>query len=322
MATQIPPSVFVLDPYHPDAIALLNSAPEIDLHLPNDPNKSSWKEKADAVLIRSETRITDDDLQNARKLRLIVKQGVGVDNISLDGAKKHNVSVYNTPALNSETVAELAMSLAFALARRVTELDRRFRNGQPLVRSQLLGLSLFGKTVGVIGMGNIGREVAKKFRGCSDCKIVGYDPVAPQDAWSDIPHVRAKTLDELLPQVDVITFHVPLIDSTRGMVGAKQFGMMKETAILINTARGGVVEESALFDALKERRLWGAALDATVIEPPTTDAYRDWLELDNVIITPHVGASTRENQSNSGQAAVRTLLSVLKGDQGVKGKVV
>ena len=318
------PAVYVLDPYHEDAIALLKATDWIDPVLPNDPRKADWHQQAVGVILRSDTRLTDADFRAASQLRVVVKQGVGVDNIDLKAAKAAGVAVHNTPALNSESVAEFSLALALSLSRRVTEVDRRVRKGEKIVRSTTLGLSLFQKTVGVIGMGNIGKIAAKKWIGACDAKVIGYDPAAPQGVWNqgEIPHVRVNTVDELLKISDVITLHVPLLDSTRGMIGAREFGLMKDKAILINAARGGVVDEKALLQELRKKRLWGAVLDAMEVEPPTLEAYGDFLELDNVIMTPHIGASTIENQSNSGLAVVKSLLAVLQGKTDVPGKLV
>lgn len=319
------PAVYVLDPYHEDATAaLLKSTNWIDVILPNDPRRQNWHQHAEAIMVRSETGLQADDFSKAKKLRLVVKQGVGVDNIDLNAAKAAGVAVHNTPALNSESVAEFSLALALSLSRRVAEVDRRLRKGEKVVRSQTLGLSLFRKTVGVVGMGNIGKATAKKWIGGCEANVIGYDPIAPLDSWdeTEIPHSRARTLDELIEQSDVITLHVPLLDSTKRMIGARELGMMKDRAILINAARGGIVDEKALLEALRERRIWGAVLDAMEVEPPTLDAYGDFLELDNVIMTPHIGASTIENQSNSGLAVVKTLLAVLEGKPHVPGKLV
>ena len=319
------PAVYVLDLFHEDAIAaLLKATNWIDVVLPNDPRRQNWHQHAEAIMVRSETGLHAEDFRKAKKLRLVVKQGVGVDNIDLNAAKAAGVAVHNTPALNSETVAEFSLALALSLSRRVTEVDRRLRKGETVVRSQTLGLSLFGKTVGIVGMGNIGKVAAKKWIGACQANVIGYHPSAPLDVWDEeeIPHTRVQTLDELIQQSDVITLHVPLLDSTKGLIGARELGMMKPQAILINTARGGIVDEKALLEALREKRIWGAVLDAMEVEPPTLDAYGDFLELDNVIMTPHIGASTIENQSNSGLAVVNTLLAALEGKPDVPGKLV
>ncbi|PVH80526.1 hypothetical protein DL98DRAFT_191338 [Cadophora sp. DSE1049] len=318
------PHIYVLDPYHPDAISLLQNTPDIQFTLPSDPQKKNWHQDAVGIIIRSETQTTASDFSRAPHLRVVVKQGVGVDNIDLAAAKAHNVAVHNTPALNSEAVAELALALPLELARRIPEVDRRIRRGETVVRSKLLGVSLFRKTVGVVGMGNIGREVAKKWIGACESRVLAYDPVAPADIWSDsgISHTRVSTLDELLREVDVLTLHVPLLESTRGMIGSRELALMKSTSILVNCARGGIVDESALAAALKEERIWGAVLDAVEDEPPTLEKQRGLLENERVVIMPHVGASTRENQSRSGVVVVEILLAVLREERGVLGKVV
>ncbi|KAL1965279.1 hypothetical protein VTN77DRAFT_5881 [Rasamsonia byssochlamydoides] len=310
------PTVYVLDPYHPDAIALLTSTPTIRHVLPDDPAKASWHQHATALMVRSETKIRAEDFQRAEKLKIIVKQGVGVDNIDLDAAKRHQVIVCNTPALNSEAVAELTISLALAVSRRVCELDRLIRQGQKVVRSQVLGRSLFRKTEGIVGMGNIGRVVARKWIGAMEGSIIAYDPFVSEDAWGDIPHERVKDLADLLRRADVVTLHVPLTEQTRSLIGREQFALMKKDAILINCSRGGIVDEAALLEALQKNTIFGAALDAMDVEPPTVEAYGDGLlSCPNLIMTPHVGASTVENQSRSGVAVVETLLAVLEGKE-------
>lgn len=315
-------AVFVLDPYHEDAIAILNSAPGIRVVLPDDPCKVNWHKEADGVLVRSDTRLTAVDFEAASHLQVVVKQGVGVDNIDLEAAQAAGVAVHNTPGLNSESVAELCLALVFSLSRRVTEIDRRTRQGEHVIRSQTLGLSLFRKTVGIVGMGNIGSISAKKWIGACQATIICYDPFAPRDAWKDIEHHRVHDLGDLLRKSDVITLHVPLLPTTRYLIGEAEISMMKKDAILVNSARGGLVDEHALLVALQQRRIWGAVLDTTEKEPPTKASHGEFLELDNVILTPHIGGSTRENQSHSGISAANSLLAVLSGDDNVPGKLV
>ncbi|KAH7350601.1 putative D-3-phosphoglycerate dehydrogenase [Rhexocercosporidium sp. MPI-PUGE-AT-0058] len=320
------PLVYVLDPYHPDAISLLQCTPTISVTLPSSPltKSKTWHQDAVAILVRSETHLTSSDFTRAPNLKVIVKQGVGVDNIDLKAAAAHGIAVHNTPALNSEAVAELALALPLSLARRVSEIDRRVRKGEAVVRSQVLGVSLFRKTVGVVGMGNIGREVARKWRGACESRVLAYDPVAGEGVWEGqgIEHVRVGSLEEVLREADVVTLHVPLLESTRGMIGERELGLMKREAILVNCARGGIVDEEALARALKEERILGACLDALEIEPPNKETHKALLESERVVLMPHVGASTRENQSRSGVAVVETLLAVLRGDKDAPGKVV
>ena len=313
--------VFVLDPYHQDALKKLDESPKVDYVYRDDPRSSNWREEAVAIMIRSETRVTATDLAQVRKLKVIVKQGVGVDNIDLDAAREHGIQVCNTPALNSESVAELTVTLALCIARRVAELDRRIRGGEAIVRSTALGISLFRKTIGIIGMGNIGRVVAQKWVAAMDGRVIAYDPFAPEEAWPDIKHRRIQSLEELLIESDVVTLHVPLTSGTRSMIGKREFELMKKNAILVNAARGGTVDESALLEALTAKKIYGAALDAMEIEPPTVEAYHQLLTNGNLIMLPHVGANTIENQIISGTAVAETVLAVLDG-QDVPNRLV
>ena len=316
------PLVYVLDPYHVDAITALQKISTITAIVPPESNGRDWYQDATAIMVRSETKFGDEDFAKAKSLKLVVKQGVGIDNIDLEAAKRHGIMVYNTPALNSEAVAELTLAMALCIARRVCELDSRARKGEKLIRSKVLGRSLFKKTIGIVGMGNIGRIVAKKWIAAMEGKIVAYDPYAPANAWDDIPHKRVEELDDLLRVSDVVTLHVPLTATTRGMIGQKELELMKQEAILVNCARGGLVDEKALLEALKSEKIFGAALDAMDVEPPTLEAYENGLfQCHNIIMTPHVGAGTYENQVRSGVAVVETLLAVLEGREAV-GRLV
>ncbi|KAF2103188.1 putative D-3-phosphoglycerate dehydrogenase [Rhizodiscina lignyota] len=314
------PKVYMVDPYYQDAIDLLQSNSSVESIIYTDPRKSNWQEDADALLIRSETRLGEAEFSKAKKLKAVVKQGVGIDNVNLEDAKKYGIAVANTPGLNSEAVAELTLGLALSISRRLSEFDRRIRSGEKIVRSKALGKSLYGKTLGVIGMGNIGKVIAKKWIGAMEGKVIGYDPIAPE--WKDIPHTRVQQMDELLKESDVVTLHVPLTPQTKHMIGEKEMALMKKDAILINAARGGVVDEAALLKALQEDKLGGAGLDAMDYEPPTMSAYGDGLlKCENVIMTPHIGGSTIENQVRSGLASVETVLALLEGKD-VPGRIV
>lgn len=314
-------NIYVLDPFHPDAIKLVQSQPHVKVILPDDPRKHDWHAYADGIMIRSDSSLTEDDFAKARRLQAVVKQGVGVDNIDLAAAQKFNIAIHNTPALNSESVAELSLALTLTLSRRVGEIDRLVRGGEHVVRSKMLSTSMFRKTVGVIGMGNIGKIIAQKWIGAFDCQIIAFDPYAPANAWKDLRHSRVSALDDLLKEADVVTLHVPLLESTRGLIGDDELAKMKTSAFLINCARGGVVDEPALLRAIRDKQIGGVALDVMEIEPPTADVYGEFLQYDNVIMTPHIGGSTKENQSRSGMAVVETLMDVLAGrDAG--GKLV
>jgi D-3-phosphoglycerate dehydrogenase len=264
------------------------------------------------VLVRMKP-LTAQDFAQAKRLKVVAKQGVGVNTIDLAAARERGIVVCNAPGINSEAVAELALGLAIALARRIGELDRRIRAGAPIERTKFLGIELFEKSVGIIGMGNIGTRIARKFVAGFACRVVAYDPYVPAGTWLDIPHQRVKSLDELLPQADVLTIHVPLTPETRNMIGRSQLARMKASAILVNTSRGGIVDEAALYEALKAGRLFGAGLDVWEIEPPPAD--HPLLSLPNVMATPHAGGGTLETQERSSLFAAEQCLAVLKGGE-------
>jgi D-3-phosphoglycerate dehydrogenase len=313
------PAVYVMDPYHDAALTTLKEYSSIDLVLPSDPRKKDFLDKATAVLVRSETTIDAKSLQRANPgLKYIIKQGVGVDNIDILAARERGINVFNTPGLNGEAVAELTIALALCVARRICEFDRHIRNGDRIVRSQMLGRSLFGKTLGVVGMGNIGLEVAKKWRAATGGSVVAYDPYSKEDAWSDELPTGFRRVDELeavLEVSEVLTLHVPLTKGTANLLSARELRMMPKGAILLNCARGGIVDEAALLESLESDHLYGAGLDAMQYEPPTMSVYGNTLlSHPRVVMTPHVGASTAENQERSGLAAVNILIALLDGD--------
>lgn len=319
MESSTKPKVYVLDPYHKDAIELLSKNDSIVLVLPSEATKDAALADASGLLIRSESRISAEDIQRANPdLKFIVKQGAGVDNVDLDAAKARHIGVFNTPGLNAESVAELTLALALCLARRITEFDNKIRQGEKVERSKMLGKSLYGKTLGVIGMGAIGRQLASKWRGAMNGRLVAFDPYAEEHAWVDLfgqdGFVRASDLISLLSVSDVITLHVPLTQSTTNLISTTEFEAMKQDSILLNCARGGIVDEGALLQALESGKLHGAGLDAMQYEPPTRAQYGETLlSHPRVIMTPHVGASTEENQAVSGTTAAEILLDLLAG---------
>lgn len=306
--------VYILGSYHDAAIERLQSARGIDVVLNTDSKRDEWPTKAMGLLIRWDTNLGEAEFSKATKLKVVVKQGVGIDNVDLEAAKRYGIQVYNTPAVNSEAVAELTITMALCLARRVCEMDRTLHRGDTIVRGPAwMAKSLFQKTIGIIGMGNIGREVAKKWRGAMDATLITYDPFYPENGWPEIPHNRVRTLEELLKASDVVSIHVPLTASTRGLIAAKELAQIKDQSILLNVARGGIVDEAALLEAIRAKKFWGVGLDALNVEPPTYEAYQEFLKSENVVILPHVGGDTLECQKISGIATVDTLLAALEG---------
>ena len=300
--------IYVLDPFFPSGIAYVSRHAEVVLW--DDPRAKHWHDDADGLMVRSKP-LTADDFARAKRLKVVAKQGVGVNTIDLAAAKARGIIVCNTPGVNAEAVAEMALALALAVTRRVAELDRRIRAGEIVKRSDFLGRELWGKTVGVVGMGNIGTRIARKYQAAFAAKILAYDPYVPANHWPDIPHERVSSLEELLPRVDVLTIHIPMSPETKHLIGRRELSLMKETAILVNAARGEIVDEEALYDAMKAGRLFGAGMDVFKKEPPTTE--NPLVGLPNVVVTPHSGGSTIETQDKSSLATAEQLIHVLGG---------
>lgn len=249
-------------------------------------------ENAEALVLRGAVGVTPADLAIAPKLQLIVRHGVGVENIDIDAASEHNVAVMNTPAANFQSVAEQALGAMIALSRRMLEADSWTKNGQFQKRDELLATELSGKTLGIIGYGRIGRKLGEMCRLALAMKVLCYDPFLPASAVDPSEATRTESLHALMQQSDVVSIHTPLTPETRHLVGADELAAMRPTAYLLNLSRGGTVDESALYDALKNSVIKGAALDVFETEPPPID--HPLFTLPNVIVTPHLGAQTEE----------------------------
>ncbi len=300
--------IFILDSFFETGVD--HAARHAEVVRWDDPAVTGWRDDADGLLVRL-TRITAEDFARSRRLKAIGKQGVGVENIDLDAARAHGVIVCNTPGVNAEAVAEMAMALALAVNRRVAEFDREVRSGRTVDRSRLLGREMWQKTVGVIGMGHVGTRVARKWHAAFDTRIVAYDPFVPADHWAGIPHERAQSLAELLPQVDLLTLHLPLTPQSHGLIGARELAAMKPGAVLVNTARGGIVDEAALLAALRSGQLAGAGLDVFDVEPPTTES--PLVGMPTVVSTPHAAGSSIETQRRIALVTAEQLVDVLAG---------
>jgi D-3-phosphoglycerate dehydrogenase len=247
---------------------------------------------AAAIVVRSATRVTRRLIEAAPGLRVVGRAGVGVDNVDVDAATERGVVVINAPSGNTTTTAELALALLAALARNVVRGDRAVRAGEWKRRGALSGTEIAGKTLGIVGLGRIGRAVAQRARGLA-MVVVAYDPYLA-GGGSPVEGVELTTLDDLLARSDFVTLHVPLGDATRNLISRERIARMKRGARLINCARGGLVDEAALADALASGHLRGAALDVFAAEPPPAD--HPLFARDDVIVTPHLGASSEEAQ--------------------------
>jgi len=261
-----------------------------------------------AVIVRSRTKITAAVLEAAANLKVVGRAGVGVDNIDLEAAKARGVTVVNAPQASTQAVAELALGLMFALARRIPEADASMKRGE-WRKKQLKGMELHGKTLGVIGMGRIGSRVGQLAKAIG-MRVVGYDPLIPAEEITRRGAEPLAELDALYAQADVITLHVPLTPNTRGMLDAAAFAKMKPGVLLICAARGGVIDEDALYQALEAGHVGGAGLDVFAQEPPGASPL---VTHPRVVATPHIGAQTREAQTRVAEDIATEVLAALQG---------
>jgi D-3-phosphoglycerate dehydrogenase len=303
------PRVFVSDKLPAAGLDLLRQA-GIDI---DDRQKLKGAElqeairAADGLIVRSETRITAVELENPGKLRVIVRAGVGVDNIDVAAATRKGIVVMNTPGGNTVSTAEHTITLLMALARHAPAADASMHQGK-WERSKFVGCQLAGRTLGVVGLGRIGREVARRAAGL-DMKILGFDPFLASAGSAQLGIETVSNLDQLLPRIDFLTVHTPLTDETRDLIDARRLGLLPTGARVINCARGGIINEEALAEALRSGHLAGAALDVFVQEPPPAD--HPLLKLPNVVLTPHLGASTVEAQLSVAKEAAQLIVDYL-----------
>lgn len=246
---------------------------------------------SDGLVVRSETKVTPEVMDAARKLRVVGRAGVGVDNIDVPAATARGIVVMNAPDGNTITTAEHTLALLIALARNIPQANASVKAAK-WDRKRFIGAELQGKTLGIIGLGRIGRAVAARARAFG-MKIVAHDPFIAPDQARDL-EIESASMDEVFSRADFLTVHTPLTSETRGLVGAQAFAKMRQGVRIINCARGGLVDEAALYDAIKSGIVAGAALDVFEQEPPPPD--HPLLGLEEVIVTPHLGASTTEAQ--------------------------
>jgi D-3-phosphoglycerate dehydrogenase len=261
-------------------------------------------EDIDGMIVGLDT-ISATVLRKAKKLKVVTKYGVGLDNIDLEEAKKLGIKVTFTPGANNESVADLAFTLMLSLSRSVIKLDSIVRNNR---FEKVIGTEIYGKTIGIFGTGAIGKGVAKRAKGF-DMEVLAYD-IYPDHDFADKNGIKYVDKKTLLENSDFISLHVPLTNEMHHFIDEEELSIMKSTAYIINTARGGIINEEALYSALKDRKIAGAALDAFETEPPIGNKL---LTLDNIILSPHCGASTIDATNRMGTIAVEGLISVLEG---------
>ncbi|KAL8386792.1 hypothetical protein RB595_010384 [Gaeumannomyces hyphopodioides] len=305
------PTVYLLDDFHPEVMAYCKR--NFNAITRNHPGHGRWREEARYLLVKG-SRLTAADIAACPNLRAIGKQGVGIDKIDAAACAARGIPILNTPGVNARAVAELVLTLASAVARQVGSVAAGQAAGKLVPKEACGGLLLHRKTVGILGMGNIGRQVAGIFRGGFEAEVVAYDPFLPPEAWADIPHGRAASVEEVLRSSEVVTVHMPLTPETRGLISYEQMRLMRKTAILINTARGGIISESDLERALAEGLIWGAGLDCHEEEPPSKERYGRLWEL-GVVSTPHIGAATGETQMQTGMRAAERIVEFVEAER-------
>ena len=262
----------------------------------------------DIVVVRSRTKITKEMIDRANKCKIIARVGVGLDNIDVNAAKTKEIRVINAVEGAMNAVAELVLGLMLSLAREIPRADREIRNGKWL-KKELMGTELSGKYLGIVGLGNIGKKLAKHAKALN-MNIIGYDVIPiPEDFSREVGLIKAD-LETLISSADYISFHVPFTESTHHLVNSQLLAKMKKNACIINTSRGEIIDENALYDALKEGRIAGAALDVFESEPATGNKLAT---LPNVICTPHIGAQTKEAQALAANVIAEKIIMILRG---------
>jgi len=302
--------VLITDGMAKDGLEILEAATELDIDVRKGLSKEEFLEivgEYHAVIVRSASTVTAEIIDAATNLKAIGRAGIGVDNVDVEAATKKGIVVMNTPEANAITTAEHTITLMLSLARRIPEAHASLKAGK-WERSKFKGIEIYGKTLGCIGLGNIGKLVAERAIGLK-MNVIAYDPFLTREA-ADKLGVELITLDELLKRADVITIHTPLTAETKDLINKNSFENTKPGLIIINCARGGVINEQDVTDAVKSGKIAGAAFDVYTSEPPADD--NPILSIDeNIVITPHLGASTAEAQTKVGLAIAQQIVDFL-----------
>ncbi len=302
--------VLITDGMAKDGLEILEAATELEIDVRKGLPKEEFLEIVgdyDAVIVRSASTVTAEIIEAATKLKAIGRAGIGVDNVDVEAATKKGIVVMNTPEANAITTAEHTISLMLSLARRIPEAHASLKAGK-WERSKFKGIEIYGKTLGCIGLGNIGKLVAERAMGLK-MNVIAYDPFLTQEA-ADKLGVELVSLDELLKRADIITIHTPLTPETKDLINKDTFEKTKPGLIIINCARGGVINEQDVTDAVKSGKIAGAAFDVYTSEPPEED--NPILSIDeNIVMTPHLGASTAEAQTKVGLAIAKQIVDFL-----------
>ncbi len=305
--------VLVADPLEDVGINLLKEIADVDVQTKlSEENLCQIIGAYDALIVRSGTKVTRKVIEHGLKLKVIGRAGAGVDNIEVDAATERGIFVVNAPSAITTATAEHTFALLLALVRKIPQAFASLREGK-WERAKFIGSQLQGKTIGIIGLGRIGTQVAR-YSKAFGMRVIGCDPFISDERARQLG-IELKELDELLREADIITLHVPLTKETRKMIDARAISLMKDGAILINTSRGGVLDEESLYEALVSGKLAGAALDVFEQEPPKEGSTSfKLLKLENFVATPHLGASAKEAQEEAALEIAKQVMSVLKGE--------
>lgn len=299
--------ILVTDGMDATALASLRAVHEVDVHELDPEGLAAAVPAYHGLIVRSRTKVTKEVLSRGTQLKVIGRAGVGVDNIDVDEATARRIVVVNAPPASTVSVAELALGHMVSLLRHLPEADLSVRSGR-WERGRFEGRELFGKTLGLLGSGRIGAEVAKRAQAFG-MRVISHDPYLAPEIAEGIG-VRLVSKDQLFRDADVLSIHAALTSETRGLVGASQLAKMKRHAILVNCARGEIVDETALAEALRSGTIAGAAIDVYGKEPPMGSPL---LMAPNVVFTPHLGASTAEAQARAGAIVAEQVMKVLAG---------
>ncbi len=304
------PKVLVCDPIADEGVrALQEFGADVDVRLRQSPEELIANiPDYDAVIVRSETRVTAAAIEVARRLQVVGRAGVGVDNIDVEAATQRGILVVNAPTGNMISAAEHSIGLMLSLARNIPQANATLKGGK-WDRSRFMGVEVRGKTLGIVGLGQVGSEVARRARGL-EMRVIGYDPFVPEERGR-VLGVDMVSMEDLLRQSDFVSVHTSLTDGTRGLIGEAELALVKPSVRIVNTARGGIIDEEALCRAVQEGRVAGAALDVFQGEPKVNPKL---LESENIIVTPHLGASTAEAQERVALDVVEQVIAVFKGE--------
>lgn len=313
MATESRPLVVLAGPIHPDGQALLEQTVRVVVCADGtEEGLARVAAEAQGILFRIKPRCTESLMAACPRLRVVGRHGVGLDTVDIPAATRLGVAVVHAPGSNSQAVAEHALMLMLACVKRARQIDRMTRAGDWGGTQRAGNTELGGKTLGVVGIGNVGRRVAK-FAGALGMRVLAFDPYVPDDEIRRRGAEPVKSLTELLPQADVLTCHTPLTPETKHMINEKSLALMKPGAIYVNTSRGPVQQERALFEALTRGRLGAAGVDVFEEEPTPMD--NPLLNLDNVILSPHIAGVTLEAERQMATQVAGEMARVLRGER-------